>query len=59
MKPAKVTSTSPLEVQLAEASTSVPAQRKASALPTLAVGDDVLVEVIERRLHVLFKVIAA
>lgn len=57
LQQAKVTATSPLTVALKTSPASpTPAQRIGSSVPPLAVGDDVLVEVLDRRLIVLHRI---
>lgn len=59
MKYATVTATAPLQVQVKGDTTPTVVQQKGSAVPALAVGDLVLVVILERRLVVLHKVVAA
>jgi hypothetical protein len=56
---AKVTVVTPLTVQIKGDTSATLAQQKSSAVPTLVIGDDVVVEFLDRRLVVLHKIVAA
>lgn len=56
---AKVNVVSPLAVRLKGATADAAAQLKGSHVPALSVGDDVLVEIIDRKVIVTMKLVTA
>lgn len=59
MKLATVTTVTPLAVKVKGDTTVTVVQQTSSAVPAMTVGDTVLVDVVERRLVVLHKIVAA
>ena len=56
---AKVNVASPLAVRLKGATVDSAAQQKVSTVPALSVGDDVLVEIVDRKIIIIGKLVAA